>query len=96
MTNKRVIPEFATEAEEAEWWFEHRDELSDDFVAAAKDGTLGRGRLASRFGLTTNLVAINQADAAIARERAAQSGMEYQAYVQRLVHQALERERKAS
>jgi hypothetical protein len=29
------IPEFATEAEEAKWWFDNRDKVSDEFRRAA-------------------------------------------------------------
>ncbi len=40
------LPRFETEAEEAQWWFDHPEELSQDFVTAAKNGTLGEGSLA--------------------------------------------------
>ena len=96
MTSKRMIPNFANEAEEAKWWFEHADGFIDDFKQAAADGTLGRGTVARRFGLQSNLVRLEPKDAATARELAAKRGVEYEQYVQRLVHQALEDEQKAS
>jgi len=34
MTNKQPIPKFATEAEEAEWWYEQRDRLAEKAEAA--------------------------------------------------------------
>jgi hypothetical protein len=37
------MPKFATEAEEAKWWFDHREELADDMVAAIREGRLGEG-----------------------------------------------------
>jgi hypothetical protein len=40
------MPQFETEAEEAQWWFDHRDDLSDEFVRRAAEGTLGEGSLA--------------------------------------------------
>jgi len=48
MTERNLpkIPRFANEAEEAQWWFDHREELSLDFAAAVKNGTLGEGSLA--------------------------------------------------
>jgi transcription elongation GreA/GreB family factor len=48
MTERKLpkIPRFATEAEEAQWWFDHRDEVCEDIVSAAKNGTLGEGSLA--------------------------------------------------
>ena len=39
----RQIPSFASEAEEAQWWYDHREELAQDFVDAAKAGRLGEG-----------------------------------------------------
>jgi hypothetical protein len=42
----RRIPVFETEAEEANWWFEHRVELGDELVAAAREGRLGEGSVA--------------------------------------------------
>ena len=37
------MPKFETEAEEAQWWFDHRDDLSDEFLRRAAEGTLGQG-----------------------------------------------------
>ncbi len=39
------MPKFETEAEEAQWWFDHRDDLSDEFIRRAAEGTLGEGTL---------------------------------------------------
>jgi len=96
MTNRRVLPKFASEAEEAKWWFEHSDELDADFAAAAADGTLKRGSLARRFGLVSNVVDLKPNDADRARELAAKQGIAYETFVQNLVHDALEQVAKAS
>jgi len=96
MTNKRVLPDFANEEEEAQGWFEHADELADDFVSAAADGTLGRRRTASRLGLISNLVTLKPHDADVARELAAKRGVTYETFVQDLFHDALENLAKAS
>jgi hypothetical protein len=40
------LPKFASESQEADWWFDHRDEISDEFVRAAAEGTLGEGSMA--------------------------------------------------
>jgi hypothetical protein len=37
------IPKFATEAEEAKWWYENEDLIFKEFQKAAKEGRLGRG-----------------------------------------------------
>lgn len=39
----RRIPVFETEAEEAQWWYDHREEFAQDFAEAAKAGRLGPG-----------------------------------------------------
>jgi hypothetical protein len=43
---KREIPRFQSEAEEARWWFEHREVIGSDLVAASRQGRLGEGSLA--------------------------------------------------
>jgi hypothetical protein len=40
---RRIIPKFATEAEEAKWWYDHREDISQDIVAASCEGRLGEG-----------------------------------------------------
>ena len=50
------IPKFANEAAEAKWWFEHRNQLSEDLIRASKSGSSGRGsreRYAERLRLKT-------------------------------------------
>jgi hypothetical protein len=37
------MPRFDNEAEEAQWWFDHREELAQDMVAAARSGNAGNG-----------------------------------------------------
>lgn len=44
-----IIPKFATEREEADWWFENRDLVEQEFLLAAKEGRLKRGTLQSRI-----------------------------------------------
>src|ERR1022692_2199597 len=45
MTNKEPIPKFATEAEEAQWWYEQRDRLGERAEAALARGELKPRRL---------------------------------------------------
>jgi hypothetical protein len=45
MTNKEPIPKFATEAEEAEWWYEQRERLGEKAQAALARGELKPRRL---------------------------------------------------
>jgi hypothetical protein len=39
----RIIPKFANEAEEAKWWYDHREEIADDILAASREGRLSEG-----------------------------------------------------
>ena len=39
------MPRFANEAEEAQWIYDHREELCEDILSAAKNETLGEGSL---------------------------------------------------
>jgi hypothetical protein len=43
---KTEVPKFANEAEEAKWWFDHRDEVAAKMLAAAKNGQRGEGSVA--------------------------------------------------
>ena len=40
------LPKFATEAEEAKWWYDNRELVSEEFQKAAKEGRLRRGGVA--------------------------------------------------
>jgi predicted DNA binding CopG/RHH family protein len=39
---KRVVPAFASEAAEAEWWYKNRQKIAKDVVEAARKGELKR------------------------------------------------------
>ena len=45
MVSKIKLPRFANEAEEADWWYEHREEIGDELVAAIRSGQNGIGSL---------------------------------------------------
>jgi predicted DNA binding CopG/RHH family protein len=89
MMEKRILPDFKSEAEEAKWWFEHQDELLEDFEQAAKEGRLGRGTAARLGGIPTTTVRFDPEDIALAQEEASKRGLEYQMYLKMLVHEAL-------
>jgi predicted DNA binding CopG/RHH family protein len=86
---KRILPDFKSEAEEAKWWFDHQDELLEDFKQAAKEGRLGRGTAARLGGIPTTTIRLDLDDIALAREQASQRGLKYQTYLKMLVHEAL-------
>jgi predicted metal-dependent hydrolase len=105
------IPHFATEAEEAKWWYENQDLIFKEFQKAAKEGRLGRGgarRLFAEKGIPfpeskatptpTTTIRLAPDDIAKARVQAAERGLRYQTYLKMIIHEALrdaEQKRKA-
>ncbi len=95
MKQKRVIPAFKSEAEEAGWWYRNRKRLDKDLLEAAKSGELkrlDRGTLKARLaGSKARVVSIRlpENDLELARQQAAQKGLPYQTYIKSLLHQAL-------
>jgi hypothetical protein len=88
------IPKFRTETEEADWWYENRDFVSAEFERAEAEGTLGRGR-AMRRALAADAILLDEEDAVRAFVAARRRGMQYQAFVKMLIHEALEKESAA-
>lgn len=99
------IPKFATEAEEAKWWFENDELIFKEFQKAAKEGRLGRGgarRLFAEKGIPfpesaatptpTTTIRLDPADIAKARVQAAARGLRYQTYLKMIIHEALLKE----
>jgi predicted DNA binding CopG/RHH family protein len=107
-TGKRIIvPKFATEAEEADWWFKNRKAHSEEFLKAARRGevqTLTKEKLLARIEASKNKPAapmvsirIPADDLALARKQAEKKGLPYQTYIKSLLHETLaQREQKAS
>jgi predicted DNA binding CopG/RHH family protein len=95
MKQKRVIPAFKSEAEEAEWWYKNRARLDKDLVEAAKKGKLkrlDRATLKARLaGSRSRVVSIRlpEDDIELARQQATQKGLPYQTYIKSVLHQAL-------
>jgi predicted DNA binding CopG/RHH family protein len=95
MASEFVVPAFATEAEEAEWWDSHREELSDEFERAGKEGRLRIGTvkkmaIAAEMGLRLTRDEVHKAN-----DLAAQKGLTFQEYINQVVHEALQRETAA-
>ena len=42
-TKKLIVPKFATEAEEAQWWDDHMDIVEENLIEALENGTIGHG-----------------------------------------------------
>ena len=101
---KRVIPAFAPEAEEAEWWHKNRNIHGKQLLVAVKGGeaqVLTKGKLRERIAASRKTPApvvalrIPEADLALARRQAEQKGLPYQTYTKSLLHETLtEREKR--
>jgi len=100
MIRKPDIPKFHSEAEEAAWWDLHREETAqwlEEAVAAGQTTTLSDVlQQRKRAGIAPAVsIRIDPEDITRARSLAAKKGIEYQAYLKMLLHEALEREERA-
>jgi predicted DNA binding CopG/RHH family protein len=95
---KRVIPAFANEAEEAEWWYKSRNIHGRRLLAAVKSGeasVLTNEKLRERIAASKKTAAptvalrIPEADLALARKQAEKKGLPYQTYIKSLLHETL-------
>jgi len=87
---KLVIPNFSSEAEEAEWWYENREALAEEFDLAERKGTLRFGSTALRLAKGEVIVRVSPEDAATIQRLAAQSGQPEGAYAGAVLHEALQ------
>lgn len=92
------VPKFATEAEEADWWYQNRHVHDKIMHAAIKSGEaqiLTKEKLLARIEASKKKPApvvalrIPEADLTLARKQAAQKGLPYQTYIKSLLHDAL-------
>ena len=88
------MPKFKSEAEEAKWWDKHPDFIADQFEKAAKEGRVLRG-LPGRGATRSVTIRLAVQDIETAQTAARKLGLPYQTYIKSVLHQALERERKA-
>jgi len=95
MPTKVRMPRFKSEREEAAWWDAHPEVITELFLKARKEGRIKR--LPVIRGATKPItIRMQVADVEAAQEFAQRRGVPYQTYIKGLLHQALERERKAS
>src|SRR3954468_19583650 len=106
MSKKMTLPEFKSEAEEADWWYDNRGKLSDAIAAAAQKGTLKRmtieqlqqrlseaaARRTEKAHSKTVTIRLADADLTLARQQAERKGLPYQTYIKTLLHEALQKE----
>jgi predicted DNA binding CopG/RHH family protein len=94
MNNRIEIPKFASEEEEANWWFENRGMVEEEFLEAARTGRLRNGSTALRRAREANALTIHLSDADLAaiRHLAAQRGQNEDVCAASILHRALESE----
>jgi predicted DNA binding CopG/RHH family protein len=94
-----VVPQFSTEAEEAEWWYRNRHMHAQQLLTAVRKGKaqiLTKGKLIERIEATKAKLAaqvislrVSEADLAMARRQAEKKGLPYQTYIKSLLHETL-------
>ena len=90
------IPKFENETDEANWAFENREGLANAFLQAAREGRVRQGTLKQRGITPPTTIRLAPEDISRARALAERRGLRYQTYLKMLIHEALEREEKAS
>jgi len=95
---KRVVPAFATEAEEAEWWYKNRSRHGKQLLAAVKNGeahVLTKEKLRERIAASkktpapTVALRFRKQIWLWPRKQAEQKGLPYQTYIKSLLHETL-------
>ena len=95
---KRIVPTFATEAEEAAWWYKNRNAHGKELLAAVRTGKAkvltkdeSRRRIEVSRKKPSPVVSLRipEADLAMARKQAEHKGLPYQTYIKSLLHETL-------
>ena len=96
MANRRMVPRFKTEKEEADWWYRNRDKIAEDLEQAAHKGELkplDKATLRARLASRVITIRLPEQDIELARQQAARKGLPYQTYIKSLLHEALRQTR---
>ena len=99
MRHKIIVPRLATESEEADWWFDNREDHDEIMLRAMGEGrTMSPSQLFAQLGLKGPRVAVplDFGDLVRAREQANALGIDYEDYVRQLVHTALGQAERSS
>ncbi len=98
-STNRVVPHFANETDEADWWLDNKDLLEQEFLDALQKHEIGGGRPSllkyTVAPATPAVITLDAEDEKRACELAARRGESYEAFVRPVVHQALELEKTA-
>ena len=91
MSEKKTIPKFRSEKEEAEWWDAHPQVATRLLRRALKQGAVQRHPSQTR----TVTMRISVRDLEAAQRLAESKGLPYQTYMKMLLHQVLQKEQAA-
>lgn len=93
---KKPIPQFANEADEAQWYADHQDELLDYFEPAPPNPVPLHERLKLPPRGNTEQIALRLpvSDLTAAKAIAAKRGIGYQTLLKAFIHEAIEREQR--
>lgn len=106
---KKPLPKFSSEAEEARWYAENRDQLDDYFEDVEEDEAderlsklpprevaIQQAREAAAKHAKTQQLTVRFAvdDVESAKVLAEKKGLKYQTYIKMLLHEAIAREKK--
>lgn len=99
MSNSELtMPKFASEREEADWWFNNQDFALQVLQRAKAEGRLGHGsvkrRLAEKQAAISTTIRLDPTDLSLAKQQAERKGLRYQTYLKMLLHEALGREER--
>ncbi len=87
------ITKFNTEAEEADWWHDHRDQVEASFVQAAKEGRLQRREsLDAPVSHSATNIAVEPYDVDLALSQARRKGVSFEDHARLLFHRAVQAE----
>lgn len=81
-------PAFASEVEEAEWWFNQRDVLTEQAETAMRLGQLCVRQPSNTIAPKTITLELPDQDLNRARNQAAKKGINYETHLYQLLHDA--------
>lgn len=95
MKNQLEIPKFNSEVEEADWWYENRDQLAEYFAQASREGRFTWGstvlqRVRQKTGAADNItIPVSPEDRLKIHSLASEQRQDDAAYIAALVHDVL-------
>jgi len=87
------VPKFASEAEEADWLYENREKIENEFVEAIQNGSVRRGILSPQQMRELVSVDVAREDFTKAGELADAAGVERTTFMREIFHLALQKRR---